>query len=506
MTTGMHHVTALTRRVQANVDFYAGFLGLRLVKQTAGFEDAAQLHLFYGDGLGSPGSLVTFLVWEDGAQGRTGLGQPVEIALAVPPASIGDWLTRAMAAQVPVQGPKREFGETVLRLKDPDGITVKLVGVDLPATAPLPDPIAPTRLRGLTLLTDRPEATAAFLAPFGYRFAATEGAVRRLVSDRDALDIRDVAGYVPGVHGTGTIDHVALRAPDAGAVNAMQETHGEGQETSLHDRKYFRSLYLREPGGALVEYASDGPGMSVDEPPETLGETLFLPPDDATRAEALRVSLPQFARPGEERMPMRALTFVHRFHRPENPDGTTLVLLHGTGGDESDLMPLAAQIAPNATLLGVRGRSTEEGILRWFRRMDAVTYDQADIRAEAAAFADFVGEAARAYGLDPARMLFMGYSNGANLLGAVLQLHPGTITRAILLRGIQVLEDAPEADLTGAQVLVTTGARDPFGRMAPALVAALRTGGADVTAPILPADHRLAPEDSAQARDWLASL
>ena len=94
MTTGIHHVTAITRRVQANVDFYLGFLGLRLVKQTGGFEDAEQLHLIYGDQAGSPGSLVTFLVWEDGASGRTGLGQVSELAFAVPPASIGDWLGR----------------------------------------------------------------------------------------------------------------------------------------------------------------------------------------------------------------------------------------------------------------------------------------------------------------------------------------------------------------------------------------------------------------------------
>lgn len=127
MPSGIHHVTGITRWVQANVDFYAGFLGLRLVKRTGGFEDAGQLHLFYGDALGSPGSLVTFLVWEDGARGRVGHGQVAEIALAVPPDSIGDWLTRAMAARVPVEGPLREQGETVLRLKDPDGITVKLV-------------------------------------------------------------------------------------------------------------------------------------------------------------------------------------------------------------------------------------------------------------------------------------------------------------------------------------------------------------------------------------------
>src|SRR6478736_9778428 len=131
MTGGIHHLTLITRDVQANVDFYAGFLGLRLVKQTGGYEDAEQLHMFYGDRLGSPGSLVTFLVWQDGSPGRVGHGQVSEIALAVPPASIGFWLTRALTQRVPTEGPKQEFGEPVLRLRDADGVIVKLVGTDM---------------------------------------------------------------------------------------------------------------------------------------------------------------------------------------------------------------------------------------------------------------------------------------------------------------------------------------------------------------------------------------
>ena len=97
MTSGIHHITLITRKVQPNVDFYTGFLGLRLVKRTAGFEDAAQLHLIYGDEAGSPGSLVTFLVWEDGAPGRVGHGQPSEIAFAIAPDSLGFWLTGRFA-------------------------------------------------------------------------------------------------------------------------------------------------------------------------------------------------------------------------------------------------------------------------------------------------------------------------------------------------------------------------------------------------------------------------
>lgn len=110
MTSGIHHITLITRSVQANVDFYAGFLGLRLVKRTGGYEDATQLHLLYGDTSATPGSLVTFLVWEDGSLGRVGYGQPSEIALAIAPDAIGFWLTRALQHNIAVTGPAQEFG------------------------------------------------------------------------------------------------------------------------------------------------------------------------------------------------------------------------------------------------------------------------------------------------------------------------------------------------------------------------------------------------------------
>lgn len=506
MTTGIHHVTAITGNVQKNVDFYAGFLGLRLVKQTGGYEDGEQLHLFYGDRRGSPGSVVTFLVWQDGARGRVGLGQVAEIGLAVPPAGIGGWLQRALAAGVPVTGPARELGETVLRLRDPDGIIVKLIGADLPAAAPLPDPMAPTRIRSVTILTADAPATAGFAARFGYREALREGPFLRMASDSDVIDLRQSAGFVAGGPGTGTIDHVAFRAPDAGAVGRMRlDLRDHDGVTQVHDRKYFLSLYVREPAGALFEYATDAPGFTVDEDEAHLGETLQIPPRDAARADDLRVMLPQFALPGAARMPMRDLSFIHRFHVPDDPDGSVIVLLHGTGGNEADLMPLAARLNPRATLLGVRGRSTEEGVSRWFRRYDVMTYDQDDIRAEAAALADFAAEAVKGYGLDPARMIWLGYSNGANLLGAVLRLHPGVVRRAVLLRGIEALEAPPPADLTGVRVLLLTGARDPFARMAPALEAALRAGGADLEARRVTAGHDLSPEDLDIARVWLST-
>ncbi|WP_340109972.1 VOC family protein [Pikeienuella sp. HZG-20] len=505
MTSGIHHVTGITANVQANVDFYAGFLGLRLVKRTGGFEDAEQLHLFYGDAAGAPGSLVSFLVWEAGGRGRVGHGQVAEIGFAVPPASIGDWLTRALEARAPTEGPSRELGAPALRLKDPDGLVVKLVGVAAPATAKPPGSIAPTRLHSVTILSERPDETAAFLGRFGFHGGETQGAIRRLASERDFVDVRDAAGFVPSIPGAGIVDHVAFRAKDAAELRRLRSALGAAAAPEIRDRKYFLSLYMREPAGTLIEYATDGPGFTVDEPLDRLGETLFAPPQDAGRAQDLKLMSPQFALPGEERGPMRDLPFIHRFHRPDNPDGGAIILLHGSGGSEADLMPLANRIAPRATLLGVRGRSTEEGLNRWFRRFDAMTYDQADIRAEAEAFAAFVQGAVSGYGLDAAQMTFLGYSNGANLLGAVMQLHPAAVRRAVLLRGINVLEEPPAADLAGARVLLLNGADDPFRRMAPALERALRDDGADVESHTLPGGHDLGAADVESAARWLAA-
>lgn len=501
MTNGIHHVTGITASVQANVDFYAGFLGLKLVKRTGGYADAEQLHLLYGDALGSPGSLLTFLVWEAAGRGRTGIGQVSEVAMAVSPAAIGDWLTRALTAGIPVDGPFREFAEPVLRLKDPDGMILKLVGVDMATAAPLAG--APTRLRGVTLLTDKAEESAAFIARFGYRPQQRNGLTQRLASDTDVVDVREVSGFVPSVQGPGVPDHVAFRARDVADLRTMRLSLREHGPNEVHDRKYFLSLYVRDPANILIEHATDGPGLTVDEAAEDLGRTLFLPPHEMRRREELEVMLPQFALPGEDRFPVRDLPFIHRWHRPQSPDGATILLLHGTGGHEADLMPIARRSAPRAALLGVRGRSNEEGIHRWFRRFRAFAYDQSDIHREAEAFAAFVEGAIAGYGIDAGTLAFVGYSNGANFLAAFMQLHPGIVRRAVLLRSLQVLEDPPRADLSGSHVLMLNGRTDSLAAAAPALRDALEAGGAEVSWSDLAAGHELTEADTTAVAGWL---
>lgn len=515
MTSGIHHLTLITRKVQANVDFYTGFLGLRLVKQTGGFEDAEQLHLFYGDRSGSPGSLITFLVWEDGAQGRIGHGQVGEIALAIDRSSIGFWLERALRHHVQAEGPSLEFGETVLRLRDPDGVIVKLVGASLDAfdawhSHDIPAEHAIRRIRAATIFTETPELTARFIETyFGFRSDAREGSIERLVSQAgDVIDVRDATGFWPGIPGTGIADHVAFRASDLSEIGAVEKELSKlnSSSTNLHDRKYFASLYVREPGGTLFELASDGPGFTVDEPVDQLGRTLFVPPGNEEREADIRVRLPQFSRPGEERVIYRDLPFVHRIFTPDDADGSVLVLLHGTGGNENNLMPLARSVAPRATLLGLRGRSTEEGVPRWFRRLSMGRFDQADIRFEADALRAFIEGAIASYGLEPQRMAYLGYSNGANLLGAFMRLHPHIIGKAVLLRAIEVLEEPPHADVSDAAVLLLNGKSDPYGTLAPPLQAALRNGGAALDVHDLDTGHGLTNDDVSITQAWLRNL
>ncbi|CAN7566026.1 VOC family protein [Rhizobium sp. LjRoot254] len=513
MTSGLHHITLITRKVQANVDFYAGFLGMRLVKRTAGFEDATQLHLFYGDAVASPGSLVTFLVWEDGSPGRVGHGAPGEIALAIHPEAIGFWLTRSLQFGVKTSGPAQEFGEPVLRLTDPDGIIVKLVGVsDLAGTSPwtsreISETDAIQRLHSGTIFSERPADTVAFLTTYmGFAEAAHTDTITRLRSDAGGvIDIRDAGGFWTAAPGTGTIDHIAVRAPDRAHVEAVAtrlnaKDHGQ---INVHDRTYFYSLYVREPSGTLLEMATDGPGFAIDEPMETLGTELFIPAHFRKDAVDDRVMLPQFGLPGEPRTIYRDLPFVHRLHVADEPDGSAVILLHGTAGNETSLMPLGRRLFPNATLIGLRGRSTGEGVARFFGRFDPTTFDQTEIRSEAEAFEAFMEEAAQAYDLDPEKLTFLGYSNGANMIGASMLLHPGLIRKAILLRPAMVLEEAPVADLTGGRVLMVSGVKDPYVSYARALEQALAAVGADVVHETIDAGHGLSMEDQAVAAKWL---
>lgn len=202
----------------------------------------------------------------------------------------------------------------------------------------------------------------------------------------------------------------------------------------------------------------------------------------------------------------RDAAFVHRFFRPEKPSGNILILLHGSGGDETTLVSVASRIAPDATLIGIRGRIVQDGINRWYKRITPTEFDQQDVRAEAAAFARFLRGMADAQKLDLSAATFLGYSNGANLIAALTQLDPGLVRKAVLLRPMPVLSETANVDLSQTRVLTIAGQNDqlyfPF---APRLEELLRGCGADVDARTIASGHGIGDEDARIAAEWLGS-
>jgi predicted esterase len=190
---------------------------------------------------------------------------------------------------------------------------------------------------------------------------------------------------------------------------------------------------------------------------------------------------------------------------PSRPDAPTLLLLHGTGGTEEDLLPLGSMLAPGAALLSPRGKVLEGRMPRFFRRLAEGVFDVEDLVARTHELAAFVEGATAAYGLDPSRVVALGFSNGANIGASLLLLHPGLLRGAVLLRPMVPLEPSPPPDLTGTSVLLAAGRDDPL--VAPEdterLAALLQSAGADVAQSWSPGGHGLVPHDIETARSWL---
>jgi len=208
---------------------------------------------------------------------------------------------------------------------------------------------------------------------------------------------------------------------------------------------------------------------------------------------------------GENSILRRDLAFAYRLLKPANATGECLFLLHGSGVDETTMLPLAMQIAPRAVIVAARGRIPQEDGFRWFERITPTSFEQTSIRIETAAYAQFATQAARQHGLDLRRATFLGYSNGANVVASLMLLHPGLVRRAALLRAMPVLDTSPMTDLGGTRVLIVAGAADQtYGPFAPALVTLFSERHAEIDARIVASGHEFGDADAVIVRQWLA--
>ena len=308
--SGIHHVTAIAGEPQPNVDFYAGVLGLRVVKLTVNFDDPVTYHLYYGDERGRPGSVMTFFPWPGAPKGVRGAGQATATSFSVPLGSLAFWVERLTAAGLEVLGPIPRFEERVLSFHDPDGLALEIVGDERgDVRTPWERGSVPPEhaIRGFhgVMLTEKSHAQTAPLLTetLGFRLLAQDENRHRYAAGDGApggiVDLLDSPGLERGLVAVGTVHHVAWRTPTDEEQAGWGSTLAKRglQVTPVADRHYFHSIYFREPGGVLFEIATDQPGFTVDEPVEALGRSLRLPPWLEPRRAQLTQTLPALRLP-----------------------------------------------------------------------------------------------------------------------------------------------------------------------------------------------------------------
>jgi glyoxalase family protein len=318
--SAIHHITAIASSAVENLEFYEQVLGLRLVKQTVNFDDPYTYHLYYADGAGSPGTIMTFFSWEGAPSGSPGSGMMVAISFSAPLTSMGYWYERLTAKGIDVQRDLR-FDGPVLKFRDPHGLSLEVIGVSsIPSSHPWQESSveASQGLLGFhsaTALSNSLDGTQGLLAGImGMELHGNERnryryKMRESQSPGHFFDVLVDPGADRGQLGAGTVHHIAFRSrTDEEQLNWRKRLIQERfQVTEIIDRKYFRSIYFHEPGGVLFEIATDPPGFTVDEPLEKLGASLKLPSQyEPIRSKIVR-ALP----------PLRISDFQHEVWRPE---------------------------------------------------------------------------------------------------------------------------------------------------------------------------------------------
>jgi glyoxalase family protein len=297
---GIHHVTAIASNAQRTVDLYTSVLGLRLVKLTVNFDDPGTYHLYFGDELGHPGTILTFFPWSSAPKGYRGTGQVVTTSFLIPEDSVTFWTSKLKHNKIPFKGPAVRFNdESVLTVYDPDGLELELVAHKSAALrtqnvwteGPIPEEHSIRGFYSSTLSVDGYEYTASVLTNIlGFNLIREEGSRCRFQisqkqssdKENDGANIVDVLclpytsrGYV----GLGTVHHIAWRTPtDEQQLHLRSKIIQAGlNATPVIDRVYFHSVYFREPGGVLFEIATNPPGFAIDERQQELGTRLMLP-------------------------------------------------------------------------------------------------------------------------------------------------------------------------------------------------------------------------------------
>ena len=303
---GLHHITAIAGDAQRNYDFYTKILGFRLVKKTVNFDDPQTYHFYFGDEVGTPGTILTFFPWANVRQGKNGAGMTTEIGYSVPKGSLDFWKSRFEKLNIRHDILSERFGEKYLSFQDSDGLWLNLIEAKHKderkgrKTDEIKAEVAIKGFHTVTLTLNNIKATASILTEvFGYKQVKREDNLYRYQTDAvenaaivDLLEMPEAQG---GINAAGTNHHIAFRVKDEEDLMAIREkivTRGL-HITEKINRDYFYSLYFREPGGVLFEIATDNPGFATDETVENLGSSLQLPDQYKAMRDEIEKGLPE---------------------------------------------------------------------------------------------------------------------------------------------------------------------------------------------------------------------
>lgn len=303
---GIHHITAIAGDAQCNYDFYTQLLGLRMVKKTVNFDDPGTYHLYYGDEVGSPGTILTFFPWGNRVnKGKPGTGMATEIGYSVPKGSLEFWEDRLKEFNVTYEPRGERFGEQFIKFQDRDGLLLDIIEPSKTddrkpwTTDSVNADVATRGFHSVVLTVKDSAATAKVLTDiFGYKLLSQEGNRYRFITDAgntaNIVDIVEDPNGSRGINAGGTNHHVAFRVKDEEVQMQLREKilSAGHNITPKIDRNYFYSLYFREPGGVLFEIATDNPGFAVDEPVSELGTHLKLPQQYEESREVIEQTLP----------------------------------------------------------------------------------------------------------------------------------------------------------------------------------------------------------------------
>jgi glyoxalase family protein len=290
LITGIHHVTAIAGDAQKNLEFYAGLLGLRLVKKTVNFDAPEVYHFYYGDETGNPGSILTFFPYQGLVKGRHGKGMLNTTAFSVPMTSMNYWFDRLKKYRIPYKEPQERFNqEAVVYFEDVDGLGLELVFNDKDTRPGFSHGVVPVEhaikgFHNVEIWEEGYERTAGLLTEqLDHVLIAEQGNRFRFAANNtpgNYVDIICSPDSLRGLGGSGTVHHLAFSTPDKAAQDEVRARVVKRMlnPTPVLNRNYFTSIYFREPGGVLFEVATAGPGFAIDESLDHLGEALKLPP------------------------------------------------------------------------------------------------------------------------------------------------------------------------------------------------------------------------------------